>query len=250
MTSPGAEENSMSGDTAAFLAGCAVTGVAALLLARGEFANGQSSGLQPMQSVMPSSVATPVAPLPTDRLEDVQRGWQVQTKLEQQQDVARNLTDQLKSQQTIADELKNQVAKQQSESEDLKSQLDKQQRNTEQLIAQLQEQQRVIDRMAAAQQQSRSLPEEFRQPNNDNSVQTIVLAVGAVILVVIVVGAIVLVGVILLVAMSRRRQPRTVHVVQPMPPGYGAFAEQPLLPQRSAKPPRQTKQIDVDYYAD
>jgi Skp family chaperone for outer membrane proteins len=250
MTSPGAEENGMSGDTAAFLAGCAVTGVAALLLARGEFANGQSSGLQPMQSVMPSSVATPVAPLPTtDRLEDVQRGWQVQTKLEQQQDVARNLTDQLKSQQSIADELKNQVAKQQTESEDLKNQLDKQQRNTEQLIAQLQEQQRVIDRMAAAAQQSRSLPDEFRQPN-DNSVQTIVLAVGAVILVVIVVGAIVLVGVILLVAMSRRRQPRTVHVVQPMPPGYGALAEQPLLPQRSAKPPRQTKQIDVDYYVD
>jgi Skp family chaperone for outer membrane proteins len=248
VTSPGAEENSMSGDTAAFLAGCAVTGVAALLLARGEFANGQS-GLQPMQSVMPSSVATPVAPVLTDRLEDVQRGWQVQSKLEQQQDAARNLADQLKSQQTLAEDLKSQVAKQQSESEDLRSQLDQQQRNTEQLIAQLQDQQRVIDRMAAASQQPRSLP-ELRPPSNDNSIQTIVLAIGAVILVVIVVGTIVLVGVILLVAMSRRRQPRTVHVVQPMPSHYGTFPEQQLLPQRSAKPPRQTKQIDVDYYAD
>jgi hypothetical protein len=238
----------MSGDTAAFLAGCAVTGVAALLLAKGDFANGQVGGLQPMQSVMPASVATPAPAPSTDRLEDVQRGWQVQTKLDQQQDVARNLSDQLKSQQTLADDLKSQVAKQQSESEDLKSQLDKQQRNTEQLIAQLQEQQRVIDKMAAASQQPRSLPDEFRQQPNDNGVQTIVLAIGAVILVVIVVGTIVLVGVILLVAMSRRRQPRTVHVVQPMPSPYGSFAEPHLLPQRATKP--RQKQIDVDYYAD
>jgi ABC-type anion transport system duplicated permease subunit len=241
----------MSGDTAAFLAGCAVTGVAALLLAKGEFANGQTGGLQPMQSVMPSSVVTPAPAVSTssttDRLEDVQRGWQVQTKLEQQQDTARNLSDQLKSQQSLADDLKSQVAKQQSESEDLKSQFDRQQRNTEMLIAQLQEQQRVIDKMAAVSQQARSLPELRQQP--DNSVQTIVLAIGAVILVVIVVGAIVLVGVILVVAMSRRRQPRTVHVVQPMPSSYGAFAEPQMLPQRATRP-RQAKQIDVDYYAD
>jgi hypothetical protein len=239
----------MSGDTAAFLAGCAVTGVAALLLAKGDFANGQTGSLQPMQSIMPSSLATP-APAPTvsstDRLEDAQRGWQVQTKLEQQQDVARDLTDQLKSQQTIADDLKNQVAKQQSESEDLKSQLDKQQRNTEMLIAQLQEQQRVIDKVSAA-AQARPLELDRRQP--DNSVQTIVLAVGGVILVVIVVGTIVLVGVVLLVAMSRRRPSSRVHVMQqPMPQAY-AFSDQHLLPQRVArvKPP---KQIDVDYYAE
>jgi hypothetical protein len=239
----------MSGDTAAFLAGCAVTGVAALLLAKGDFANGQTGSLQPMQSIMPSSLATP-APAPTlstDRLEDAQRGWQVQTKLEQQQDVARDLTDQLKSQQTLADDLKNQVAKQQSESEDLKSQLDKQQRNTEMLIAQLQEQQRVIDKVSAAAQARPLELDSRRQP--DNSVQTIVLAVGGVILVVIVVGTIVLVGVVLLVAMSRRRPTSRVHVMQqPMPQSY-AFPDQHLLPQRVArvKPP---KQIDVDYYTE
>jgi hypothetical protein len=240
----------MSGDTAAFLAGCAVTGVAAILLAKGDFANGQTGSLQPMQSVMPSTLATP-APAPTlstsDRLEDAQRGWQVQTKLEQQQDVARDLTDQLKSQQAIADDLKNQVARQQSESEDLKSQLDKQQRNTEMLIAQLQEQQRVIDKVSAASQARPLELDTRRQP--DNSVQTIVLAVGGVILVVIVVGTIVLVGVVLLVAMSRRRPTSRVHVVQqPMPQSY-AFSEQHLLPQRVArvKPP---KQIDVDYYTE
>jgi ABC-type antimicrobial peptide transport system permease subunit len=239
----------MSGDTAAFLAGCAVTGVAALLLAKGDFASGQTGSLQPTQSVMPSSLATP-APTTTpssDRLEDVQRGWQVQTKLEQQQDVARDLSDQLKSQQSLADDLKSQVVKQQSESEDLRSQLDKQQRNTEMLIAQMQEQQRVIDKVAAA-SQARPLDLSNR-PSDNGNVQTIVLAIGAVILVVIVIGAIVLVGVVLLVAMSRRRQPRTVHVMQqPMPQSY-AFPEQHLLAQRSnrVKPP---KQIDVDYYTD
>jgi|GEM_PF-1657804 hypothetical protein len=240
----------MSGDTAAFLAGCAVTGVAALLLAKGDFASGQTGALPPMQSIMPSSLATP-APAPTsstnDRLEDAQRGWQVQTKLEQQQDVARDLSDQLKSQQTLADDLKSQVTKQQSESEDLKTQLDKQQRNTEMLMAQLQEQQRVIDKVAAA-SQARPL-ELSTRPSDNGNVQTIVLAIGAVILVVIVVGTIVLVGVVLLVAMSRRRQPRTVHVMQqPMPQSY-AFPEQQLLPQRSNRV-RPTKQIDVDYYTD
>jgi hypothetical protein len=243
----------MSGDTAAFIAGCAVTGVAALLLAKGDFANGQTGGMQPMQptqpiqSVMPATVSPPPTSATTDRLEDVQRGWQVQTKLEQQQDVARNLTDQLKAQQSLADELKLQVAKQQSESEDLKTQLDKQQRNTETLVAQLQEQQRVIDKMAA-QQQTRTFPELRSESRDNGSVQTIVLAIGAIILVVIVVGTIVLVGTILLVAMSRRRQPRTVHVMQPMPSNY-AFAEQPMLPQRVAKP-KPAKQIDVDYYTD
>jgi predicted RNase H-like nuclease (RuvC/YqgF family) len=238
----------MSGDTAAFLAGCAVTGVAALLLAKGDFANGQTGSLQPMQSVMPS-LSTP-APAPTlsstDRLEDAQRGWQVQTKLEQQQDLARSLSDELKSQQSLSNDLKTQVARQQSESEDLKSQLDKQQRNTEMLIAQLQEQQRVIDKVSAASQARPLELDSQRQP--DNSVQTIVLAIGAVILVVIVVGTIVLVGVVLLVAMSRRRQPRTVVMQQPMPQAY-AFSDQHLLPQRVArvKPP---KQIDVDYYTE
>lgn len=239
----------MSGDTAAFLAGCAVTGVAALLLAKGDFANGQTGSLQPIQSVMPSTLTTPApAPSSTDNhLEDVQRGWQVQTKLEQQQDVARDLTDQLKSQQSVADDLKSQVAKQQSESEDLKGQLDKQQRNTEMLIAQLQEQQHVIDKVVAT-SQARPLDLSTR-PSDNGNVQTTVLAIGAVILVVIVVGTIVLVGVVLLVAMSRRRQPRTVHVMQqPMPQSY-AFPEQHLLPQRSnrVRPP---KQIDVDYYTD
>jgi hypothetical protein len=239
----------MSGDTAAFLAGCAVTGVAALLLAKGDFANGQPGALQPVQSVMPSlATPTPAPSTSSDRLEDVQRGWQVQTKLEQQQDVARELSDQLKSQQGLADDLKSQVAKQQSESEDLKSQLDKQQRNTEMLIAQLQEQQRVIDKVVAT-SQARPLELSNRPSDNGGNVQTLVLAVGAVILVVIVVGTIVLVGVVLLVALSRRRQPRTVHVMQqPMPQSY-AFPEQHLLPQRSNRV-KSPKQIDVDYYAD
>jgi Skp family chaperone for outer membrane proteins len=240
----------MSGDTAAFLAGCAVTGVAALLLAKSDFANGQTGSLQPIQSVMPSSLATPApAPAPSstnDRLEDVQRGWQVQTKLEQQQDLAKDLSDQLKSQQGLADDLKSQVAKQQSESEDLKSQLDKQQRNTEMLIAQLQEQQRVIDKVVAT---SQARPLELNRPSDNGNVQMVVLAIGAVILVVIVVGTIILVGVVLLVATSRRRQPRTVHVMQqPMPQSY-AFPEQHLLPQRSNRV-KSPKQIDVDYYAD
>ncbi len=202
-----------------------------------------------MQSLVPApSLASPApSTSPQDLINNAERGWQMQTRLEQQQDLARNLSDQLKSQQTLTDDLKSQLAQQQSVSDNLKTQVDQQQRNTEQLIAQIQEQQRILDRMAAAQQMRPA--SDFREQSADNnSVQTIVLAVGGVLLVVVVVGTIVLVGTILLVALSRRRQPRTVHVVQPVPTPYN-FAEPQLLPPRSTRA-RPTQQIDVDYYAD
>ena len=226
-------------DTAAFLAGCAVTGVAALFLLKNDLAISQPRVLQ-------SPLVEPVvAPSQTSGVfQDPGQGWKLQTQVEQQQGIARDLTDQFRKQQSDTQDIKSQLEKQQSQSEDLRTQLEKQQRNTEQLIAQLQEQQRLIDKVADQKQVDPTAL--LRNDQSSGQIQTALWIGGGVILIILMGGGIVLIGVIVVVMMSsRRRQTRTVHVVHPVPTPYN-FAEQPQLlsPARTRiKPPRQ-----VDYY--
>jgi len=229
-------------DTAAFLAGCAVTGVAALFLLRNDLAISQPR-------TVPSPLEPVVAPAQVSQasgvFQDPGQGWKLQTQVEQQQGVARDLTDQFRKQQSDTQDIKSQLEKQQSQSEDLRSQLEKQQRNTEQLIAQLQEQQRLLDKVADQKQVDPTAL--LRNDQSSGQIQTTILWIGGgVLLVILVGGGLVLIGVMVMVMMSsRRRQTRTVHVVHPVPTPYN-FAEQPqlLAPARTRiKPPKQ-----VDYY--
>ncbi|HEY9631255.1 MAG TPA: hypothetical protein V6C84_28535 [Coleofasciculaceae cyanobacterium] len=226
-------------DTAAFLAGCAVTGVAALFLLRNDLAISQPRVLQS------SPIEPVVMPSPSGIFQDPGQGWKLQTQVEQQQGIARDLTDQFRKQQSDTQDIKSQLEKQQTQSEDLRVQLERQQRHTEQLLTQLQEQQRLIDTMAA-QKQSDPTALLRNDPSSGQVQSTILWIGGGILLVVLVSGGLVLIGVIVLVMMSsRRRQTRTVHVVHPVPTPYN-FAEQPQLlpPARTRiKPPRQ-----VDYY--
>jgi hypothetical protein len=235
-------------DTAAFLAGCAVTGVAALFLLRNDLTTiSQARGL-----ALPTEQATvqvPTQPQASPSIfQDPGQQWKLQTQLEQQQGVARDLTDQFHQQQSDTQDIKSQLEKQQSQSEDLKTQLEKQQRSTEQLIAQLQDQQRMIDKLADQRQVEPAALRQTDQPTGQ--IQTTFLWVaGGILLVVLVGGGLILIGVIvfLITSSSRRRQTRTVHVVHPVPTPYN-FAEQPQLLQSSRtriKPPKQ-----VDYYDD
>jgi hypothetical protein len=235
-------------DTAAFLAGCAVTGVAALFLLRNDLTTiSQARGLAPL----PVEQATAQVPAQTQTssgmFQDPAQQWKLQTQLEQQQGVARDLTDQFHKQQSDTQDIKGQLEKQQSQSEDLKTQLEKQQRNTEQLIAQLQEQQRIIDKLADQRQIEPVALRESDQPSPSGQLQTTFLWIaGGVLLVILVGGGLILIGVIVfMITSSRRRQTRTVHVVHPVPTPYN-FAEQPQLLQSSRtriKPPKK-----VDYY--
>jgi uncharacterized membrane protein YdfJ with MMPL/SSD domain len=230
-------------DTAAFLAGCAVTGVAALFLLRNDLASSQTRGLP----LSPPEQATAQVPSPTSSgiYQDPAEKWKLQTQLEQQQGVSRDLTDQFRKQQSDTDDIKNQLEKQQDQTEDLRSQLERQQRNTEQLIAQIQEQQRIIDKMADQRQID---PAILRQDDQSpGQFQTVLLWIGGgVLLIILVGGGLIFMGVIVIVLFSsRKRQTRTVHVVHPISTPY-SFADQPqLLPPARAriKPPR-----TVDYY--
>ncbi|NJO39285.1 MAG: hypothetical protein HC865_00945 [Cyanobacteria bacterium RU_5_0] len=236
-------------DTAAFLAGCAVTGVAVMFLMRNDFAVSQPRSPQPLQPLSPTPdlQATPV---PASPLDDG-RGIRMEAELDQQQDLARTLSDELKRQQDQTEDLKglvekqqDQIEDQQSEADELKRQLERQQQDTETLIAQLQEQQRLLDKVSDQPVRS-TLPIE-----PSTKIETIMVGAVGVILLVIVIGGggLIVVGLIVIVLSSRRRHTRTVHIVHPFPAPYATFPEQPLLPTRPRTRP--AKQIDVEYYND
>lgn len=248
-------------DTAAFLAGCAVTGVAVLFVMRTDFSSSDARVPPTWQSPTPTSgmQSTPIpVPVSPNSSEQDGRGFRLESKLEQQQDLSRDLSDQLRRQQDKTDDLRSLLERQQRETENLRNQLEQQQRNTETLIVQLQEQQRLLDRVSnqPARHSIQPIPINPITPsansNNDAvvKIQTFIMgAVGILVLIVVAGGGLVLFAIIVVVLLSsRRRQPRTVHIVHPFPSPYPMLPSQHLLPQRTrSRPPRK---IDVEYYDD
>lgn len=258
-------------DTAAFIAGCAVSGVAALFLMRNELASSRSDRLQdyPASSPTPTvSASSSPSPFPDWVMRDPNQDWRFETKLEQQRDTAEDLSQQLIRQQSATENLQNRtedlkgwVEKQQQQTETLRDQLEQQQRTTEQLLGQLQEQQRLLDRVASdrgldpAVRPIAPLPSP-RDPNSDDNslnLQTIALwIVGGILCVVLVGGGFVLILIVILVSTSRRRPTgRAVQVVHPFTPQY-MFTEQPraLPPSRVRSRPPTPRSYDYDFYED
>ena len=235
-------------DTAAFLAGCAVTGVAAIFLLRNEFPISQAHSLQ--SPVVQPTVAAPAqtAPSASGMFQDPQQEWRFQTQLEQQQGTSRDLTDQFKRQQTDTQDLKSQLEKQQTQTEDLKSQLEKQQRSTEQMVAQIQDQQHIIEKLS---DQSHINPAELRRDDSSGSGQwqtTAVWIAGGVVMVILVGGGMIVIGIVVVLLTNRQKKTnRTVHVVHPIASPYSFAQQQQLLPPSRvrAKTPRQ-----IDYYGE
>ncbi|HEY9663916.1 MAG TPA: hypothetical protein V6C65_36160 [Allocoleopsis sp.] len=245
-------------DTAAFLAGCAVTGVAVLFVMRNDFSSGDSRAAPSWQSPSPTptmqSTPLPVPVSPNfDREDGV--GYRLENKLDRQQDLSRDLSDQLQRQQDRTEDMRTLLARQQQETENLKNELMRQQKNTEVLISQIQDQQRLLDRIADQPTRHSIQPIPVDTSANINATTTariqtfIVGALGVAIVVVVAGGGLILFAIIIVVLLSsRRRQPRTVHIVHPFPPNYPAFPPQPMLPPRARSRP--TQHIDVEYYDD
>lgn len=219
-------------DTTAFLAGCAITGVAAFLLLRGELGLGQTRPIQPTQAI----ANAPELPIPAPVLQppvvvNDGREFQLQRDLDEQK--------------SITDDLEEQLKEQQDETEDLKSQLQLQQANTEKLLSQLQEQQRL----------ALSVPPSVRSTevsDSPNRFQSLVfLAFGTMLLVVGLGAGAILIVVIVLMVQSGRRSPRIMHVVHPssqsyVPPVYPSYN---LLEQGTSPPqPRTRRTSSVNYY--
>lgn len=202
-------------DATAFLSGCAITGVAAVLVMGGGLAIGQYKTPEPVLPAIPVQTAPPPSVNALDSQDQVR------------------LNGQLDRQQTEIEGLKTQVS-------DLKSQLEKQQTDTQRLNTQIQQQQTQLDTMTL--QRARPADVAIEQPNR---FQALTLgAMGAVMLIVVVGGGMVLVGVIVLIV-SQRRQSRSMQVIHPIQPPY-SFSTQEFLP--PSPRPRRTRQIE--YYED
>jgi hypothetical protein len=242
----------MSSDTTAFLAGCAIAGVAAVLMLRGGIVTGEPRVVQPLQLPNSPPAAMPT-PAPSELMstssypQGAERSWQLQRQLEQQEVVTQELKALLDRQQIKTEDLKEKFEEQQDETEEVIAELRDQVRDQQRIIESMTLQQqtattadqiRVMDQLRAVEQ-----PPEISPNNQPIRLQTTVLwiAGGALLLVVLGGGAVLLIVVVMLMLSTQKRQPKTTNIIHPMAQPY-IFPEQALLP--PAPRTKRTRQIE------
>ena len=216
-------------DTTAFVAGCATTGVAVLvlLLARVGFQTSSPdapSGSATLETIAPMPVPQSPVQIADDGIsEDVQR------ELDRQQDLTSKLENQLVQQEMLARNLENQLKQQQEE--------------TRAVLAQLREYQRSVDTLSLQNGQLATA----QSTQDTSNVQTTLLWIGGGLLLVMVLGGGAVILCMVLVS-GRRRDERSVPVVypfqMPVPPASYRYYEQEFLP---TSPPRH-KRANATYY--
>ncbi|MEM6251748.1 MAG: hypothetical protein AAF821_02390 [Cyanobacteria bacterium P01_D01_bin.156] len=216
-------------DTTAFVAGCATTGVAVLvlLLARVGF---QTSTPTVESSAPPPETVVPVPQSPVQSLDDG-LSEDIKQELDRQRDLTAKLENQLVQQEMLARNLENQLKQQQEE--------------TRAVLSQLREYQRSVDTLSL--QNGQLAAAQSNQTQQSSNIQTILLWMGGGLLLVMVVGG----GIILLCLVfvsGRRREERSVPVVypfqMPVPPSGYRYYEQEFLPPPNMRP----KRANATYY--
>lgn len=189
-------------DTTAFLAGCAVSGVVALLL----FKSGLCNDLPPFyprrdQPDAPSGInPVPQNPSPPSAMAP---GGNASSQLD----------NKLEQQKTNTQQLATQLELQKAATEHLKTELERQRLDTERLMLQLQEQQRTIVTLSAG--QARPVPAPFQQQANFHS--GILWAIGGMVIILVGIGG----GIVIVCAIALLRQPQRSS-------GYTRTIEEPM----------------------
>lgn len=208
-------------DTTAFVAGCATTGVAVLVLLVSRL--GGSGAEPPVDRVeLPppeQPITAPAVPVP--HIPDVD-SEELRHDLERQREITNRLETQLSQQEMVARNLENQLQQQQAE--------------TRQVLTQLENYQRSLDTLSLQNSQLA----ESSQPSGS---QTTLLWIGGGLFVVLIFGGGgLLIGMLLLNAQAQRRQDRSMpmmyHPIQmPTPPSYRYYEQEflPPLPTRSRR---------------
>lgn len=212
-------------DTTAFLAGCAVTGFAAVLLLRA----GLPFNSSPAEVQSPPAVTEQQSPLPVppsaSGLGNSGNNSQLERELDRQRAIAEALEDKLDDQETTITRLESRLQSQEDE--------------LEKVLTQLQEQQQSVADITARRADETSL--------DQNSSQSGVLwMVGGLVLVLIVGGSVVFICIIIVLLLPQRQPPRnTTHIIhQPnIPPSY-PYVEQQFLPPAQ---PRTRRTDYIDY---
>jgi hypothetical protein len=221
-------------DTSAFIAGCATTGAAALmlLLARISLSESPASVNLDTGSLSSPEAAIPVpAPPPPDASSP---------PLAAQEE----LLDILEQQQVLTKKLDEQLSQQQGVIQDLETQLQTQTVETEALAARLNNYEQSVNSLTTQQQRLAGVQQDTDQT------QTSLLWVGAgLVLVVLIGGAVVVLILVVLVAFQsrhRQTQPNSIVYSADIPPPSYPYYQQEFLP--LPRRPRRVQAQDIYDY--
>lgn len=217
-------------DTSAFIAGCATTGAAALMLLLARVGMGDS--LSTVTVDPPPPLEEAVVPVPSP------------PSLEPTVEAQEDLLEALQDQQTMTEDLEEQLTQQQLIVRDLETQLADQAAETRAIAARLDTYERSVNSLDSQQQQLAGV-----QQSTDKT-QASLLWVGAGLAIVVLVGGavIVLILVVLVAFQSRNRSPQASQIVYPpdiAPPPY-PYYQQEFLP--AAPRPRRVQAQDIYDY--
>lgn len=226
-------------DTTAFIAGCATTGVAVLVLLVSRV--GQVSSQSSVDRAVSNAVELPAAvPVPSLPNPDPSTEWKddLRSELDRQRELTSKLESQLMQQEMLARNLENQLKQQQDE--------------TRAVLSHLQDYQRSVDTMSL--QNNQLLVESQRQ---SGGLKTALMWFGGALLAVVVLGGggLLLCVVIMAIQARQRRQERTAPVmyhqhlnmpnVPSQAPSYGYY-EQEFLPPPPVRQRRVQQYYDYD----
>ncbi|MEL6333944.1 MAG: hypothetical protein AAFU84_06455 [Cyanobacteria bacterium J06633_23] len=214
-------------DTTAFVAGCATTGVAVLvlLLARVGF---RTSSPDIESSAVTLETVVPVPQSPVQTIEN---------------DISDDIKQDLDRQRELTAKLENQLVQQEMLARNLENQLKQQQEETRAVLSQLREYQRSVDTLSLQNGQLVAAQSE----QDTSNVQTTLLWIGGGLVLVMLLGGGMIILCMVLVS-GRRREERSVPVVypfqMPVPPSGYRYYEQEFLP----PPPVRHKRANATYY--
>jgi hypothetical protein len=221
-------------DTTAFVAGCATTGVAVLVLLVSRVGFGPSES--PRDRVDLNAVEVPAAvPVPSPPSQDpAESAWQDE------------LRDELARQRELTSKLESQLAQQEMLARNLENQLKQQQDETRAVISQLNDYKHSMDTLSL---QNSQLMVEANQQSGGLQ-KTLVWMGGAFLLVLLLGGGGLILCVLLMAFQSQRRQERSTSVIyhpleMPTPPTY-RYYEQEFLPPASVRRQRVNPYYDYE----
>lgn len=223
-------------DTTAYLAGCATTGVAALVLlvarvgmtgTEGDRARRLDDRVARIEEAVPNS-QTWANNQANQRLENSQLENDIRRELDKQRALTQKLEEQLAQQENLSGSLESQLKAQEEKTKDLLSRIQDYQRSVEDM--------ELEDKIAAATRPAAESP----RPGTPNSL--IWLGIGVIIVLVLGGGGLLLCA-LLLILQSQRRSARSVPMPPPMPmPPSAAYRyyDQTFLPPAQMRPRRPT----------
>lgn len=220
-------------DTTAYLAGCATTGVAALVLLVARVG---------MVSASPDSVRANQIDDRLARVEASASGDRASLNTASTQQLEADIRRELEEQQALTKKLEAQLVQQETLSSSLEQQLEAQEEKTKDLLATMQDYQRSVDSMEIDDRIAAATRPAVEPVRGATPTSLILLGAGVVVVLVLGGGGLILCAV-LLILQSQKRSARSAPMPPPMPMASAdpyRYYNQTFLPPPQLRPRRPT----------